>query len=95
MSGPNGWTPQFNGCPIKQPCDSDCSPCNYFKTGDKVISIGGLEIGKRGVLTRKTTYGRWRSFRVKWDNGGSNDKFVQHYKLQYDDNDIEFYQKGS
>ena len=95
MSGPTGWSPQYNGCPIKQPCASDCAYCNYFKSGDKVISIAGQGIGNKGVLTRKTSWRDFRSFSVKWNDGQTNDKFVQHYKLQYDGNDIEFYQKRS
>jgi len=95
MPGPNSWPSQYNGCPIKQPCNSDCIICNHFKAGDRVISIAGQQIGFKGILVSSYTDGEHLLFKVKWGRDSHvYGKYAQHYKLLYDDNDIEFYQRG-
>lgn len=94
MTHLNTWPPQDNGCPVKQPCDSGCIRCDHFKAGDRVVSIAGQQVGYRGVLLESYMDNNFHLFMVRWGrNSHTVGKYVQHYKLLYDDNDIEFYQR--
>ena len=88
------WPPQNNGCPIKQPCDSGCTTCSHFKVGDRVISIAGQQIGFKGILVSSYMDGEHHLFMVKW-RGDPREygKYVQHYRLLLDQNDIAFHKR--